>query len=103
MIRSKYTIFPESSKKTAWDCVGFIFIVIQSIAIPFNISFSIKPEGALLAFDTIIDVFFILDISKIFVIYYILVLNFNSGFFRKGVLVMNRKEIILNYLKTWVN
>ncbi len=63
MIRSKYTIFPESSKKTAWDCVGFIFIVIQSIAIPFNISFSIKPEGALLAFDTIIDVFFILDIS----------------------------------------
>ena len=27
MVRSKYTIFPESSVKTAWDVVGFIFIV----------------------------------------------------------------------------
>lgn len=102
MIRSKFTIFPESSKKTAWDCVGFIFIVIQSIAIPFNISFAIKPEGALLVFDTIIDVFFIMDMSKIIIID-LKVINFNSGFYRKGVLVMNRKDIVLNYLKTWVN
>lgn len=27
MIRSAFTLFPESSVKTAWDCVGFIFIV----------------------------------------------------------------------------
>ena len=27
MIRSKFTIFPESSVKTTWDCIGFIFIV----------------------------------------------------------------------------
>lgn len=66
MVRSPFTIFPESSIKTAWDCMGFIFIVIQSISIPFHISFGIKPEGALLVFDTIIDVFFILDICKIF-------------------------------------
>lgn len=31
MLKSPFTIFPESSAKTAWDCVGFIFIVIQSI------------------------------------------------------------------------
>jgi hypothetical protein len=30
-----------------------------------------------------------------------LVLNFNSGFYKKGVLVMNRKDIIVNYLKSW--
>ena len=65
MVRSRFTIFPESSKKTAWDCIGFVFIVIQSIMIPFNISFGIKAEGALLIFDTIIDVFFLIDISKI--------------------------------------
>jgi len=28
MVRSRFTIFPESSKKTAWDCIGFVFIVI---------------------------------------------------------------------------
>lgn len=42
-------------------------------------------------FDTIIDIFFLLDI----------LVNFNSGFYKKGVLVMSRKEIIFNYLKTW--
>lgn len=31
MLGSPYTVFPESSGKTAWDCAGFIFIVIQSI------------------------------------------------------------------------
>jgi len=41
MVRSKYTIFPESSIKTAWDVVGFIFIVFQSISIPFTISFNV--------------------------------------------------------------
>lgn len=30
-----------------------------------------------------------------------LVLAFNTGFYRKGYLVMKRKEIIFNYLKTW--
>jgi Ion transport protein len=29
------------------------------------------------------------------------VINFNTGFYRKGVVVMKRREIILNYLKTW--
>ena len=28
-------------------------------------------------------------------------INFNTGFYRKGVVVMKRREIILNYLKTW--
>jgi hypothetical protein len=27
--------------------------------------------------------------------------NFNTGFLRKGILVMNRREIINNYFKTW--
>lgn len=100
MVRSKLTIFPESSIKTAWDCVGFIFIVIQSIMIPFNISFGIKAEGSLLVFDTMIDIFFLLDISK-FLNFYLVVINLNSGFYRKGVLIMSRKEIIINYLRTW--
>ena len=45
----------------------------------------------MLVFDTIIDVFFLLDI----------LINFNTGYYKKGVLIMNRKDIIVNYLKTW--
>lgn len=28
-------------------------------------------------------------------------LNFNTGYFYKGVLIMNRKQIAINYLKKW--
>jgi len=28
-------------------------------------------------------------------------MTFNTGFYKKGYLVMKRKEIIKNYLKTW--
>ena len=30
-----------------------------------------------------------------------IVINFNTGFYRKGVVVMKRKEIISNYFRTW--
>lgn len=29
------------------------------------------------------------------------VINFNTGFYRKGVVVMKRKDIMVNYLKGW--
>jgi len=65
MIRSKFTVFPESSAKTAWDCIGFIFIVCQSIAIPYNLCFGVSPTGAMVWFDTVIDCFFMIDIRKL--------------------------------------
>lgn len=30
-----------------------------------------------------------------------ILVNFNTGFYKKGYLVMKRKEIIKNYVKTW--
>ena len=30
-----------------------------------------------------------------------IIVNFNTGFYKKGYLVMKRKEIIKNYMKTW--
>lgn len=30
-----------------------------------------------------------------------LVISFNTGFYKKGYLMMKRKEIIKNYVKTW--
>jgi hypothetical protein len=41
--------------------------------------------------ETIMDVAFMIDI----------VVTFNTGFYKKGYLVMKRKDIILNYVKTW--
>jgi hypothetical protein len=91
MQRSKFTIFPESAFKTYWDMIGFAFIVIQSIMIPFNLCFSVNPTGFMGFLEYLIDCFFIVD----------MIINFNCGFYKKGVLIMTRKEIMINYLKTW--
>ena len=99
--RSKYTIFPDSSTKTSWDCIGFIFIVCQSIMIPYNLCFGVHPEGGMVVFDTIIDCFFIIDICKLFTTLTPIVITFNTGFYRKGIVVMIRREIIVNYLRSW--
>ena len=37
------------------------------------------------------DVSFMIDI----------IVTFNTGFYKKGYLVMKRKDIVKNYLKTW--
>jgi hyperpolarization activated cyclic nucleotide-gated potassium channel 2 len=42
-------------------------------------------------FETLIDSLFLVDI----------IISFNTGFYKKGYLVMKRREIIMNYLKTW--
>ena len=99
--RSKLTIFPDSSFKTAWDCMGFIFIVYQSIMIPYNLCFGVHPEGGMIVFDTIIDCFFIIDICNITLNLANIVITFNTGFYQKGIVVMIRREIVANYLKTW--
>jgi hypothetical protein len=69
--------------------------------IPYNLCFGVHPEGGMVVFDTLIDCFFLLDICKLPFIIIFIVINFNTGFYRKGVVVMKRRDIIFNYLKTW--
>jgi hypothetical protein len=64
MLKSPFTVFPESSAKTAWDCVGFIFIIIQSIEIPFHLCFNTVSEGFMVVINNIIDIFFMVDVCK---------------------------------------
>lgn len=64
MKRSKFTIFPESAFKTYWDMAGFMFIIFQSILIPFNLCFQVSPTGFVKYLDGLIDIYFIFDMSK---------------------------------------
>jgi hyperpolarization activated cyclic nucleotide-gated potassium channel 2 len=77
--------------KGAWDLLCLFFIIYQSIIIPFRLCFEVDASGGLLIFETILDVAFMIDI----------LVTFNTGFYKKGYLVMKRKEIIKYYLKTW--
>jgi hypothetical protein len=91
MKKGKYTVFPESTFKTSWDLMLFFFIIVQSIAIPFGICFDMQPKGFYWFCDTFMDVFFMLDIA----------INFICGYYRKGVLIMDHRSIVMNYLKGW--
>jgi hyperpolarization activated cyclic nucleotide-gated potassium channel 2 len=68
-----------------------MFIIYQSIVIPFRLCFEVEASGAFYYLETVMDVSFMIDI----------VVTFNTGFYKKGYLVMKRKDIIMNYIKTW--
>ena len=59
--------------------------------VPFRLCFNEEAAGGFKVFETIIDIIFLIDI----------LFSFNTGFYKKGYLVMKRKEIVINYLKTW--
>jgi hypothetical protein len=70
--------YPDSSFKSFWDITSFLFVLYQSILLPFKLSFDVPiPEG-LIYFDVVQDAFFLMDV----------VMNFNTGIYKKGVLLM---------------
>jgi hypothetical protein len=89
--RSKYIIDPDNVFKTMWDLFGFFLILYTSIAVPYSLSFEVTPEGGWLAWQYVIDIFFIMDVLA----------SFNAGYFSKGILHMKRKDVTMNYLKGW--
>jgi hypothetical protein len=90
-IESKYLIHPDNSIKLIYDLFGFLLIVYQSFTVPFNISFN-YANPTLKNFDYFSDVYFLIDV----------LLNFNTGYYDQGMLVMNRKVIFYNYIKGWL-
>ena len=88
---NKYLINPESYGKLAWDITCMLFIVYLSITVPYKICFNVTSSAAWSYFEMVITLFFMADIF----------VTFNTGFYSKGALVTNRKQIAINYLKFW--
>jgi hypothetical protein len=82
---------PDSTGKAAWEVLGLIFIIYQSILIPFRICFNEVAKGFVLGIENTIDVSFMLDI----------LVQFNCGFYAKGNLINGRKDIVINYVMGW--
>ena len=85
--KTKGVIQPDSTFKGIWDLLCLMFIIYQSILIPFRLCFEVDAAGGLFYFEMIIDITFMMDI----------IINFNTGFYRTGYLVMKRKDIIKYY------
>lgn len=88
---SKYVFYPEGKFVIFWEIVCVLLCVHQAITIPYRVCFSVITVGLWGIADIIIDCLFIFDVM----------LNFNIGFYSAGNIVLNRKLIAMNYLKSW--
>ena len=81
---------PESRFKIIWDFLCLIAIIQQSILIPFKLAFEVQSNSFYNGVEVFVDTIFVVDI----------LISLNTGFYKKGYLVMKRKDIIKNYLRT---
>ncbi|CAD8045164.1 unnamed protein product [Paramecium primaurelia] len=81
---------PNHPFRLVWDIICMLFIVIQMMIIPLNLSFEIDDKGLSL-FMEIMDDFFLVDI----------LIQFNCAIYIDGKLILKRSTIICNYLKFW--
>lgn len=87
----KQPLQPDGFIRLIWDIITMIFILYEMIMIPFGISFDVSDSDVLNVFDYFINIFFIADV----------ILNFNTGFYFRGHLVLDRTKIATNYIKKW--
>ncbi len=101
-VRSSWGVFyPESTFRVVWELVGLLFLLIQALTTPFIIAFPITTDAAWDVFEVILDCFFMVDIGTSACVT-LVVVCFNTGFYREGKLVMRRAEIAWNYLGSWL-
>lgn len=92
-LKPSFIILPDSLFRTIIDLVSFVLIMSISIYIPFIFAFDIDTSiGPALYFELILDTWFIIEV----------VFNIFTGFYEKGVLVINKKQIFIRYVKTWL-
>ena len=82
---------PDGGFRICFDIFCLMFIVWEILMIPLLLSFPELNDNNIQSIETAITTFFLFDI----------VLNFNTGVYQRGNLVMKRKAIAKNYLKTW--
>lgn len=82
---------PDSQGSAAWQVAGLYMIIYQAIVIPYRLCFEAEAEDFMVYVETTIDVCFLLDI----------LVQFNTGFYRQGKLINNRKEVVFNYIQSW--
>ena len=88
---SYFMISPNSTLKLIWDIVGFGIIIYQSIVSPYRLWFDVDVIGFFFALETIMDIYFVIDF----------IINFNTGVYEKGMLIMKRSTAIFIYLRSW--
>jgi len=89
-VKSSWLIHPDNTIKLIFDLTAFLLILFQAIILPFKLAFSFETSN-LTNFDYFADIYFIVDVF----------LNFNTGIYKEGIVIMDRDYIVKEYAKTW--
>jgi hypothetical protein len=88
--QASYIMYPESPTRVIWDILTMLIILYQSFTFPYCFAFSTSYRDSLVL-DFVATAIFTADI----------VLNFNTAYYLRGIIITDRKEIALRYLKLW--
>ena len=75
-----------------WGVIMITAIMYQALVLPYSMAFSVEDTTATLSIDFICTLIYMLDI----------VFSCNTGYYKNGLLVTNRKTIICKYVRTWL-
>jgi len=91
---SLYLFRPNTPFRVFWSLLYFLLMVYTALLMPFRLSFY-DDNGT--------DEWFILEVVVNCLFFLDILLTLNTGFYdSEGTLIMQRKAIIRNYLRTWL-
>ncbi len=87
-----FVILPDDPFKKKWDFLIIAVLIFTAFVSPYRIAFVTVDTTPWIVIESIVDVIFFID----------LVLNFFFAFYDEtDELIDDRKEIMINYAKTW--
>jgi len=86
------TLDPTTSRfRQGWDIMTAVLIIYIAFVLPVTMSFEPQVSSAMLTWDIVLDVIFLIDIP----------LNFFTGFTEDGVVVREQRKVAMHYLSGW--
>lgn len=79
---------PNHNFKFTLNCFVLVFSILEFIFIPLNTTFNISSDNLYNTIRKFLIIVLLFDI----------LLNFNTGFFHRGTLILDRKEILKRYI-----
>jgi len=86
-----YVMHPNSGRRNVFDMLSLSVLTLEFIVTPFTLAWDLPPEGILYYVSWMTACFWAVDI----------VLNFFTGYRDQGEVVLQMKEIAMNYIQTW--
>jgi CRP-like cAMP-binding protein len=85
-------VHPEHQRLLIWILVGMIFILYEVFLTPYRLCFDSPASGIMFVWETIINVYFLIDVCLNFFVSYLT---------PEGQVVRSHRDVVKNYLTGW--